>query len=146
MWATTYSEIRTNGHIKIIPLKYSFSRRKPYVQKKFIEHTNAYFKCNKILNFLMSISFKFRTTFFSYYTPILMTKQSRVHLFIIKLIAIIQGPTTTWVYRWFNRSNSKHCVLHNSMITWNSLPDVFKVNSSFSMCKSKVRNFDLEKY
>ena len=30
----------------------------------FNEHSNAYFKCNKINNFLMSISFKFRTTFF----------------------------------------------------------------------------------
>ena len=45
-----------------------------------------------------------------------------------------------------NRSNTKHCVLHNGMITWNSLPDIFKVNVSFSMLKSKVRNFCLEKY
>ena len=35
-----------------------------------------------------------------------------------------------------NRSKTKHCVLHNVMITWNSLPDVFKVNASFSMLKS----------
>ena len=35
---------------------------------------------------------------------------------------------------------------HNSMITWNYLPDIFKVNVSFSMFKSKVRNFYLEKY
>ena len=27
-----------------------------------------------------------------------------------------------------NRSKTKHCVLHIGMITWNSLPDVFKVN------------------
>ena len=40
-----------------------------------------------------------------------------------------------------NRSKTKHCVLHNGMITWNSLPDIFKVNVSFSMFKSKVRNF-----
>ena len=55
-----------------------------------------------------------------------------------------------------NRSKTKHCVLHNGMITWNSLPDVFKVNLSFSMStypfrtypfsKSKVRKFYLEKY
>ena len=31
-------------------------------------------------------------------------------------------------------------------ITWNSLPDVFKVNLSFSMFKSNVQNFYLEKY
>ena len=37
-------------------------------------------------------------------------------------------------------------VFHNGMIMWNSLPDIFKVNISFSMFKSKVRNFYLEKY
>ena len=45
-----------------------------------------------------------------------------------------------------NRSKTKHCVLHNVMITWNSLPDVFKIKVSFSMFMSKVRNFYLEKY
>ena len=45
-----------------------------------------------------------------------------------------------------NRSKTKLCVLHNGMITWNSLPDIFKVNVSFSMFKRKVRNFYLEKY
>ena len=42
-----------------------------------------------------------------------------------------------------NRSETKHCVLHNGMITLNSLPDIFKVNVSFSVFKSKVRNFYL---
>ena len=39
-------------------------------------HTNAYIKFNvtKYSNFLISISFKFRTIFFNYYTPILMKK------------------------------------------------------------------------
>ena len=32
-----------------------------------------------------------------------------------------------------NRSKTKHCVLHNGMITWNSLPDIFKVNVSFKV-------------
>ena len=45
-----------------------------------------------------------------------------------------------------NISKTKHCVLHNGMITWNYLPDIFKVKASFSMFKSKVRNFYLEKY
>ena len=45
-----------------------------------------------------------------------------------------------------NRSKTKYCVLHNGMIKWNSLPDVFKVNLSFSTFKSKVRNFYLKKY
>ena len=45
-----------------------------------------------------------------------------------------------------NRSKTKHCVLHNGMITWNSLPDIFKINVSFSMFESKVKNFYLKKY
>ena len=45
-----------------------------------------------------------------------------------------------------NRSKTKHCVLHNCIITWNYLPDLFKGNVSFSMFKSKVRNFYIEKY
>ena len=45
-----------------------------------------------------------------------------------------------------NRSKTKYCVFHSGMITWNSLPDIFKVNVSFSIFKSKVRNFYLEKY
>ena len=40
-----------------------------------------------------------------------------------------------------NRSKTKHCVFHNGMITWNSLPDIFKVKVSFSMFKSKVKKF-----
>ena len=58
----------------------------------------------KYSNFLISISFKFRTIFFSYYTPILMKKVlSGVYLLIIKFIAIIQGPTTKWVfYAWID--------------------------------------------
>ena len=45
-----------------------------------------------------------------------------------------------------NRSKTKYHVLHNGMITWNSLPDIVKVNVSFSMFKSKERDFYLEKY
>ena len=39
-----------------------------------------------------------------------------------------------------NRSKTKHGVLHNGigMITWNSSPDIFKVNIFFSMFMSKV--------
>ena len=45
-----------------------------------------------------------------------------------------------------NRSKTKYCVLHNGMITWNFLPDVFKVNSSFSTFKCKVQNFYQENF
>ena len=36
-----------------------------------------------------------------------------------------------------NGSKTRHCVLHNGMITRNSLPDIFKINVYFSMFKSK---------
>ena len=46
-----------------------------------------------------------------------------------------------------NKSKTKHCVLNDGVITWNSsLPDIFKVIVSFSLFKSKVQNFYLEKY
>ena len=35
-----------------------------------------------------------------------------------------------------NRFKTKHCVLHNGMKTWNSLPDIFKITVSFSTLKS----------
>ena len=60
-------------------------------------------------------------------------------------MAKIQGPTTTWVfYTWIDlRQNI--CVLHNDMITLNSLAYIIKVNVRFSMFKSKVQRFYLEK-
>ena len=48
-----------------------------------------------------------------------------------------------------NRSKTKNCVLHNGMITWNCLPEIFKVNLSFSFQIIFIlfkRNFYLEKY
>ena len=67
------------------------------------EHTIVYFKCNKILKLSEQYKLQFRTIFFKYYTPILMKKWSRVYLLIIKFIAIIQGPTTKWVfYTWID--------------------------------------------
>ena len=98
----------------------------------------------KYSNFLISVSFKFRTRFFNYYTQILMKKQSRVYLLIIKFIAIIKGPTMSILL--VNISKTKYCVHHNGVITWNSLPYIFKVNVPFSMFKRKARNFLLEKY
>ena len=74
------------------------------------EHTNAYFKCNKILKLSDQYNHNTRTN---------------------NQMSILR----------VNRSKTKYCVFHNGMITWNSLPDVFKVNISFSVFKSKVRFF-----
>ena len=38
----------------------------------------------------------------------------------------------------------KSAMAPQPMITWNSLPDIFTDNVSFSMLKSKVQNFYLE--
>ena len=40
-----------------------------------------------------------------------------------------------------NRSKTKHCALHNGMITWNSVPDIVKVNVSFSMLQEQGTKF-----
>ena len=96
-------------------------------------------------NFPISMSFEFQTIFFKYYTPILMKKQSS--LLINNQIHSHNTRTNNQMsILYVNRSKTKHCVLHNGTITWNSLPDIFKVNVSFSMFKSKVQNFYLEKY
>ena len=44
-----------------------------------------------------------------------------------------------------NRSKIKHCVLHNGMIAWNSLPDVLKINVYFSMFQINAMDFYLLK-
>ena len=37
-------------------------------------------------------------------------------------------PTMDMNVLYVNRSNTKYCIRHDGMITWNSLPDVYKVN------------------
>ena len=44
------------------------------------------------------------------------------------------------------RSRCSSVAISCPMTKWNSLDDVFKVNVSFSMFKSKVRNLYLQKY
>ena len=76
-----------------------------------------------------------------------MKKYSRLYLLLIKFIAMIQLRTNNQMsILRVNRSKTIYFVLHNGMITWNSSPDIFKVNVSFSMFKSRVRNSYLEKY
>ena len=108
------------------------------------EHTNAYFKCNKILK--LSDQYKLQVS--NYIFQLL---HSNIYEVIESCLLInnqIHSHNTSTNYHMsillVNRSNTKHCVLHNSMITWNSLPDIFKDSVSFSMFK--VRNFYLEKY
>ena len=112
----------------------------------YIEHTNADFKCNKILK--LSDQHKLQVS-----TYIFQLSHSNINEEIESSLLInnqIHNHNTNTNYQMsilcMNRSKTKHCVLHNDMITWNSLPDVFKVNVSFSMFKSKVRKYYLEKY
>ena len=48
-----------------------------------------------------------------------------------------------------NRSKAKYCALHNGMITWNYLPDIFKVNIEHGkkfLSKITLRNIDTERH
>ena len=135
-------------HIKIIPLKSSFSRRKPYTvrainNRAYNEHTDAYFKCNKILK--LSDQYKLQVS--NYIFQVLhsnINEKIESSLLINNQIHSHNTRTNNQMsILRVNRSKTKHCVLHNGMITWNSLPHIFKVYVSFSMFKSKVQNFCL---
>ena len=109
------------------------------------EHTNAYFKYNKILK----LSHQYKLQVSNYAFQILdsnIYEEIKSSLLINNKINSHNTRTNNQMsILRVNKSKTKHCVLHNG-ITWNSLPDIFKVNVSFSMFKSKVRNFYLEKY
>ena len=110
------------------------------------EHTNAYFKCYKILK--LSDQYKLQVS--NYIFQVLHSNiDEKIESSLLINNQIHSHNTRTnnqmSILR-VNRSKTKHCVLHNGMITWNYLPDIFKVNVSFSMFKCKVRNFYLEKY
>ena len=81
----------------------------------------------KYSNFLISRSFKFRTIFFKYYTPINIDEEMESSYLINNQIHSHNARTNNQVsILRVNRSKTKHCVLHNGMIIWNSLPDIFK--------------------
>ena len=64
-------------HIKIIPPKSSFSRKKAIRainNLAYNEHANAYFNCNKILKLYDQLKLQVSNYIFQYYTPILMKK------------------------------------------------------------------------
>ena len=110
------------------------------------EHTNAYLKSKKILK--LSDQYKLQVS--NYVFQVLHSNIDEEIKSSLLINNQIHGHTTKTnkemsILR-VNRSKTKHCVLHNCMITWNSLPDICKVNVSFSMFKSNVRNFYLEKY
>ena len=101
----------------------------------------------KYSNFLISISFKFRTIFFNYYTSSNIDEEIKSSLLINnQILGYNMSAKNQMSILRVNRSKTKYCVIKNGMITWNSLPDTFKVNISFSMFKSMVRNFFLENY
>ena len=107
----------------------------------FNEHNNKYFKCNKIPKlsdqYLLQVS-NYILQLLHYNIDekiescLLVNNQIRIHN---------TNSNNHMCILLVTRSNTKYCVLHNGMITWISLPDVFKANISFSMFKSKVRNF-----
>ena len=113
---------------------------------EYNEHANAYFKCNKILK--LSDQYKLQVSNYVFLVLHLnIDEELKSSLLINNKIHSHNTRTNSEMsILRVNRSKTKHCVLHNGMITCNSLPDIFKVKVSFSMFKSKVRNFNLEKY
>ena len=143
-----------HGYIKIIPLKSSFSRRKPYLQLNLIQHTmdiptdtSNHLNVTKYSNFLIGISQLQVSNYIFQLLHFNIDEEVESSLLIKNQIHSHNTRTNNQMsILSMNRSKTKHCVLHNGMITWNSLPDMFKVNVSSSMFKSKVRNFYLKKY
>ena len=110
------------------------------------KHKNDYFKCNKILTF--SDQYKLQVS--NYIFQLLHSNIDKE----MESSFLINNQIHSYSTRTNNQmsilrvkiSKTKYCVLRNGMILLNSLPDIFKVNVSFSMSKSKARNFHLEKY
>ena len=79
-------------------------------------------------------SCKLQITFSNYFTSVLMKKCSNIYLLIIKLMIMIQGPTIkSEFYSWIG-PNKILCPTQWYMITWNSVPDVLKVNVCIVFC------------
>ena len=112
------------------------------------EHANAYFKCNK--TFKLYDQYKLQVS--NYIFQVLhsnIDEEIESSLLINNQIHSQNSRTNNQMsILRVNRSKTKHCVLHNGIITWNSLPDIFKSqrilfnvqeqgNVSFSMFKSK---------
>ena len=100
------------------------------VQKKAIrainnlaynEHTNAFFKCNKILK--LSDQYKLQVSHYIFqllHSNIDEEIESR--LFINNQIHSHNTRTNNQMsILRVNRSKTKHCVLHNGVMTWNSI-------------------------
>ena len=65
------------------------------------EHTNAYFKCNKTLTLSDLYELQVSNYIFQLLHSNIDEEIQPSLLLIIKFTAIIQGPTTTWVfYAW----------------------------------------------
>ena len=86
------------------------------------EHTNAYFKCNKILK----LSDQYKLKISNYIFQVLhsnIDEEMKSSLLINNQIHCHNTKTNNQMSIFcVNRSKLKHCVLHNGMITWNSQP------------------------
>ena len=88
---------------------------------------NAYFICNKILK----LSDKYKLQLSNYIFELLHSNIGEEIESILLINNQIHSHNTRTNNQMsilrVNRSKTKHCVLHNGMITWNSLPDIFNV-------------------
>ena len=105
--------------------KYSIYRR-AINNLAYNEYTNAYFKCNKI----PKLSYQYKLQVSNYVFQVLhsnIDQEIKSSLLINNQIHSHNTRTKNQMsILHVNRSETKHCVLHNGMITWNSLPNIFE--------------------
>ena len=115
-------------HIKIIPLKSPEEAIHATNNLAYNEHTNAYFQCNK----LIQLSDQYKLQVSNYIFQLLhsnICEEIESSLLINNQIHTHNKRTKNHMsILSVNRFKTKYCVLHNAMITCNSLPDIFKVN------------------
>ena len=95
------------------------------------EHTNTYFKCDLILKLsdqykLQVSNYIFQMLYFN------IDEEIELNLHFNNQIHYLNTRSNDQLgILRVNRSNTKHCGLHNGMITWNSSPNVFKSTYPF---------------
>ena len=105
------------------------------------EHTNVHFKCNKLLK----LSDQYKLQVYNYVFQVLhsnIDEEMESSLLINNQIHSHNTRTNNQMsILRMNISKKKHCVLHNGIITWNSLPDIFKVTYPFQCSRAMYKIF-----
>ena len=114
-------------------------------QLPYNEHTNAYFKQNRILK--LEDQYKYQISLFMHKLtygntislPNTTTRQQDIHTHNTRRKHHIALPQ-------FTRSRSQHSVSYRGAVEWNSLPEDIKKLTDFNSFKINVRNNLLRNY